>query len=158
MKKALLLILAASLVGCSSAPEPAPAPAKPAAPAEPAHVSDHTSLFPPAGRTSAKVVPDHLLDMKAMPGGSLAEYEIKGKKYQMFIIDAESNQKAAFLMLDMKGEMKNPEYLAHMGGYYGTYGDQPLYTFAKLHFVAGIVGLPRDKADPIAIKLAAQLD
>src|SRR5690348_2445794 len=106
MKKALLLILAASLVTCSSAPEPAPAPAKTAVPPEPAHVSDHTSLFPPAGQVSAKVVPDHLLDMKALPGGSLAEYDVKGRKYQMFIIDADSNQKAAFLMLDMKGEMK----------------------------------------------------
>ena len=161
MKRAVVLaaISLFGLAACSSAPESAPpaAPA-PAAPAPPPHVPDHTSLFPDAGKVATSVVPDHLLDMKKMPGGSLAEYNVKGKKYRMFIIHTDSNQNAAFLMLDMKAEMKeNPEYLSHMGGYFGMYGDQPLYCFAKLHYVAGIVGLPRDKADPLAIGLAAQL-
>jgi hypothetical protein len=96
--------------------------------------------------------------MKAMPGGSFADYDVKGRKYRMFIIDTDSNQKAAFLMLDMKAELKDPAYIAYMGGYFGMYGDQPLYCFAKLHYLAGIVGLPKDKADPLARSLAAQLD
>jgi hypothetical protein len=145
------------LVACSSAPEPAPAAAPAATPA-PASVPDHTSLFSDKNKVATRVVPDHILDMKALPGGSLAEYDAKGQKYQMFIIDADSGQKAAFMMLDMKAEMaKDPEYIAYMGGYFGMYGDKPLYCFAKLHYLAGVVGLPKDKADPLAIELAAQL-
>jgi hypothetical protein len=95
--------------------------------------------------------------MKALPGGSLAEYNVKGKKYQMFIIDADSNQNAAFMMLDMKAALKDPQYISWMGGYFGIYGDKPLYCFAKLHYLAGVVGLAEDKADPLARGLAAQL-
>ena len=153
--KGLLYIACICLSACSSAPEPAPAPV--AAPA-PAPVADHTSLFPDKGKVSTTIVPDHILDMKALPGGSLAGYDVKGQKYQMFIIDADSTQKAAFMMLDMKAELKkDPEYIAYMGGYFGMYGDKPLYCFAKFHYLAGIVGLPKDKADPLAIGLAAQL-
>jgi hypothetical protein len=62
------------------------------------------------------------------------------------------------MMLDIKDQLKkDPEYIAYMGGYFGMYGDKPLYCFAKTHYLAGIVGLPKDKADPLAIGLAAQL-
>lgn len=161
MKKLFLAagaVLAAGLAGCSSAPEPAATTAPPATAPAPPRVPDHTSLFPDEGKVSTEVVPDHILDMKALPGGSLAEYAVKGKKYQMFIIDADSNQKAAFMMLDLKDELqKNPKYIPYMGGYFGMYGDKPLYCFAKLHYLAGIVGLPMAKADPLARDLAAQL-
>lgn len=153
-----LVVVWIALAGCSSAPEPAQTTAPPATAPAPPPVPDHTSLFPDAGKVSAAVVPDHLLGMQKMPGGSLAEYEVKGKKYSMFVIDTDSNQSAAFLMLDMKAAMaKDPEYISWMGGYFGMYGDKPLYCFAKLHYLAGIVGLPEDKADPIARGLAAQL-
>ncbi len=95
--------------------------------------------------------------MKALPGGSIGEYEVKGKKYQMFIVDADSNQNAAFIMLDLKAALKDPVYIAYMGGYFGTYQEQPLYVFAKSHYMAGLAGLARDKADPLARDLAAQL-
>ena len=78
-------------------------------------------------------------------------------KYKLFIIEAASAQDAAFLLTDIKPTLKDPEYIAYMGGYFGMYGDKPLYCFAKLHYLAGIVGLPKDKADPLAIGLAAQL-
>jgi hypothetical protein len=155
LRHIVFVFLCLSLAGCSSSPEPA---APPAVPAAPAPVADHTSLFPDKGKVSASVVPDHILDMKALPGGSLAEYEVKGQKYQMFIVDADSAQKAAFMMLDIKDQLKkDPEYIAYMGGYFGMYGDKPVYCFAKMHYLAGIVGLPKDKADPLAIGLAAQL-
>jgi len=160
MKKLIVpvAIVAMALAGCGSAPEPASTTPPPATAPAPPHVPDHTSLFPDAGKVSTRVVQDHMLDMKAMPGGSLAEYEVKGKKYQMFIIDADSGQKAAFMMLDMKAEMqKDPEYLAYMGGYFGTYQDQPFYCFSKLHYLAGVIGLPKAKADPLMRDLAAQL-
>lgn len=159
MKKLIvpMALVCLGFAGCGSSPEPAAAP-KPAAAPAPAPVKDHTSLFPDEGKVSARVVPDHILGMKALPGGSLAEYEVKGKKYRMFIIDTDTSQAAAFMMLDMKAAMaKDPEYLAYMGGYFGMYGDQPLYAFAKTHYVAGVIGLPKAKADPLAIQLAAQL-
>ncbi len=57
------------------------------------------------------------------------------------------------MMLDMKAELKkDPEYISYMGGYFGMYGDKPLYCFSKLHYLAGVVGLPKDKADKIAIR------
>lgn len=156
-KAAALVVLSIALAACSSAPEPAPKPAPPAKAPAPPEVPDHTSIFPDAGKTGTSVVPDHLLDMKKMPGGSMADYNVKGKKYSMFVIDTDSAQNAAFLMLDMKAELKAPEYISWMGGYFGIYGDKPLYCFAKLHYLAGIVGLAKDKADPLARGLAEQL-
>jgi hypothetical protein len=157
-KGAFFVLVSLFLAGCSSTPEPAATTAAPPATA-PAPVPNHTSLFPNAGQVSSAVVPDHILGMKALPGGSVADYNVKGKKYQMFIVDADSNQKAAFMMLDMKAELQpNPSYIAYMGGYFGTYGDKPFYCFAKLHYLAGIVGLTKDQADPIARTLAAQLN
>lgn len=159
MKIAALLavLLLFGLVACSSAPEPAPAPAPAKAPAAPEAVKDHTSLFPDAEKVSTKVVPDHILDIKALPGGSWAEYDVKGKKYQEFIIDTDSTQTAAFMLLDVKAELANPQYIPWMGGYFGTLGDKQVYCFSKLHYVAGIVGLPENKADPLGRTLAAQL-
>jgi hypothetical protein len=159
MKAALVGVALLALVGCSSAPETPATPAA-AAKAEPAPVKDHSSLFDDAGKVSASVVPDHILGMQKLPGGSFAEYDVKGKKYQEFIVDTDSTQHAAFQMLDMKDEMAKdpaPEYLPEIGGYFGTYRGKPLYVFAKLHYLAGVVGLPEDKAEPLAIKLAANL-
>jgi hypothetical protein len=159
MKTALTGVALLALVGCSSAPE-TPATPPPAAKTEPAPVPNHTSLFDDAGKISASVVPDHILGMQTLPGGSFAEYGVKGTKYQEFIVDTSSNSQAADELVDMKHEMAKdpaPEYLPHIGGYFGTYQGKPLYVFAKLHYLAGVVGLPQDKADPLAIKLAANL-
>jgi len=161
MRNSFLFVAFALLLnGCSSSPEPTATPTPAAAPT-PAPVPDHTSLFPDAGKISTSIVPDRILGIKALPGGSLAEYNVKGKKYQMFIIDADSAQNAAFMMLDIKAALQKdpePQYISYMGGYAGMFGDQPLYCFAKLHYLAGIVGLPKDQADRLMIKLAAQLD
>jgi hypothetical protein len=158
MKIAALLLISIALIGCSSAPEPAAEPAKPVAATGPAKVPDHTSVFDDKDKVSTSIVPDHMLGIPALPGGSFAEYNSKGKKYQEFIIDLDSNQHAAFAMLDIKHAMTgDPEYLAHIGGYFGTWNGQPLYCFAKLHYLAGVVGLPQAKADPLAIWLANQL-
>ncbi len=114
-------------------------------------------MLPLDGRVSAKTVPDHILGQPKLPGGTLGEYEVKGKKYQLFIIDIETNQQSAFLLLDMKGVLQNPEYIAYMGGYFGAAGTEPVYVFSKLHYLAGVVGLAKDDADPVARTLAARL-
>jgi hypothetical protein len=144
-------VILLALAGCGPSQQP-----KAEAP-PPAPVKDHSIMLPLDGRVSAKTVPDHILGQPKLPGGTLGEYEVKGKKYQLFIIDIETNQQSAFLLLDMKGVLQNPEYIAYMGGYFGAAGTEPVYVFSKLHYLAGVVGLAKDDADPVARTLAARL-
>jgi hypothetical protein len=142
----------AMLAGCSSAPEKkaeAPPPLPP--------VKDNTAQLPPLHRTSAKVVPNHLLGKDALPGGTIGDYDVDGLKYQLFIIETDSAQDAGILLLDLKATLKDPAYIAYMGGYYGTDAGGPVYVFAKAKYLAGVVGLAEDRADPIARQLAARL-
>ncbi len=145
-------LLSIGLAGCGSSPQPAAKTEE-----TPPPVKDDTGLLPLAGRANARVVPNHLLGIKALPGGSIADYEKDGKKYQLFVIEGDSNQKAAFMVTDLRDALKNPEYIAYMGGYFGDLNGAPVYGFAKLQYVAGVVGLPKDEADPIARQLAARL-
>jgi hypothetical protein len=151
--RSVLLVAALSLAACSSAPEKkaeAPPPA-------PAPVKDDTALLPTADRTDAKVVTGHLLGIQAWPGGTIGDYEAGGRKYQLFIIESDTAQDAALLLLDAKNAMKDPAYISYMGGYFGALDMGPLYVFAKTKYLAGVVGLSKEKADPIARQLAAQL-
>jgi hypothetical protein len=149
--RCLLLIAALAVTGCSSPPE------KKAAAPPPPPVTDDTRLLLALNRTDARVVLDHLLGKSALPGGTIGDYDANGTKYQLFIIETTSNQDAAILLLDLKVTLKDPAYIASMGGYFGTDSGTPFYTFAKLKYLAGVVGLPEDKADPIARQLAARL-
>lgn len=146
------LFIALLMTGCGSSPQPA-AKTEEAPPA----VKDDTGLLPLAGRSNARVVPNRLLGIKALPGGSIADYDNKGKKYRLFVIEGDSNQKAAFMVTDLRDALTNPEYIAYMGGYFGHLNGAPVYGFAKLQYLAGVVGLPKDEADPIARQLAARL-
>jgi hypothetical protein len=150
-----ILLAALILTGCGSSPEP-PTKAEAVPPAAP--VPDHTAVLPKAGRLTSRLVPDHILDVAKMPGGSLGEYSVKGKKYQIFIIDAGTNQKAVFLLLDLKATLHAPDYIAYMGGYVGSDGQRDIYVFAKKQYLAGVVGLSKAAADPIAIELASHLN
>jgi hypothetical protein len=149
--RGLALIAMFMSIGCSSAPEK-----KPEIPA-PRPVKDDTALLLPLNRTSAKVVPDHLLGKSALPGGTLGDYDVDGLKYQLFIIETDSAQDAAILLLDLKAALKDPAYIAYMGGYFGTDAGGPVYVFAKAKYLAGVAGLSEDRADPIARQLAARL-
>jgi hypothetical protein len=126
MRGLALLLAGCVLIGCNSAPEKkaaAPAPARP--------VKDDTALLLPLNRTSANVVPDHLLGKDAMPGGTLGEYDAEGSKYKLFIIETASAQDAAILLLDLKATLKDPAYIAYMGGYFGADAGGSVYVFAK---------------------------
>jgi hypothetical protein len=151
----LLCAIAMALVGCGPSPEKA---AKQDAPSAPVPVKDHTSMMPMAARIDTTVVPDHILGQSKLPGGTLGDYQTHGKKYQLFIIDLPDNQASAFLLLDAKSALRNPEYISYMGGYFGSDGTRPIYVFSKLHYLAGVAGLSRDDADPIARVLAARLN
>ena len=151
--RSFVFIAALGLAACSSAPErkaEAPPPAPPP-------VKDDTALLLTANRTGAKVVSDHLLGIQTLPGGTIGDYEAAGRKYQLFVIESDTAQDAALLLLDAKGAMQDPDYIAYMGGYFGSTGQGLVYVFAKTKYLAGVVGLPKDKADPIARQLAAQL-
>lgn len=151
--RAALLLAALWLSACGSAP----APEKKAAAPPPAPVKDNTALLLTANRTAAQVVPDHVLGIAAMPGGTVGDYADHGKMYRLFIVETDSPDSAAFLLLDMKAAMTNPAYIAYMGGYFGMREGKGLYVFAKGKFLAGVTGLDRDPADPIARELAARL-
>jgi hypothetical protein len=142
-------------VGCSSAPEKKAA-APPGRPVKPP-VKDDTALLLLLNRTGARIVPDHLLGKTAMPGGTIGDYEEDGRKYQLFIIETASAQGAAILLLDLKVSLTDPAYIAYMGGYFGMDAGKAVYVFAKLKYLAGVVGLPEDLADPVARQLAARL-
>jgi hypothetical protein len=150
--RGLVLTTLVMLAGCSSAPEK-----KAEAPLPPPPVKDNTAQLLPLHRTSAKVVPNHLLGKEALPGGTIGEYDVDGSKYQLFIIETDSAQDAGILLLDLKATLKDPAYIAYMGGYYGTDAGGPVYVFAKAKYLAGVVGLAEDRADPIARQLAARL-
>jgi hypothetical protein len=120
-------------------------------------VKDHTTMMPAEGRIATTIVPDHILGQSKLPGGTLGDYDAHGKKYQLFIIDVADNQTSAFLLLDAKNALRDPEYISYMGGYFGSDGNRPVYVFSRLHYLAGVAGLPKDEADPIARVLAARL-
>src|ERR1700760_852539 len=101
----------------------------------PPPVRDNRMLLPAEDQTAARVVPDHLLGNKALPGGTVGEYQSGGKKYQLFVIETSSPQEAAILLLDLKATLLTPAYLAHMGGYYGTDSGNPVYAFAKKQYL-----------------------
>jgi hypothetical protein len=155
--RVLFPIVVLILAGCGSSPQPAVKTTEAPPATAPAPVKDLTSLLPSAGRVSAKVVPDHILDEPKLPGGTLGEYAVGSRKYQLFIVESDNAQNAALMMLDMKGALQNPEYLPNFGGYFGTHGTQPVFVFAKLQYLAGVAGLPQKDAEPIARTLASRL-
>ncbi|HEY3827332.1 MAG TPA: hypothetical protein VGL82_22420 [Bryobacteraceae bacterium] len=152
MRRLALMAIGCILIGCSSPPEKK-AEAPPPAPS----VKDDTALLLPLNRTGAKVVPNHLLGKDALPGGTVGDYDANGLKYQLFVIETDTAQDAAILLLDLKAALKDPAYIAYMGGYFGTDASGPIYVFAKAKYLAGVVGLAEDQADPIARQLAVRL-
>ena len=156
--RALLIGLAAFTVACGSAPEAAKKAEETKAPAPaPKKVADHTSMLLDKNRTGVSIVPDHLVGNSALPGGSLGEYDLGGKDYEMFVAELATAQDAAFLLPDVKKTLTDPEYLPQMGGYFGTFSGKPFYVFAKGQYVAGVYGLPQKPADELARELAVRL-
>ena len=149
----VLLATAVLFAGCGSEEK------KAAAPPPPPPVKDDRLLLLPAHQISATVVPDHLLGKMALPGGTIGDYDNGGKKYQLFVIETETAQDAAFLLVDFKPLLTNPTYISYMGGYFGPDASNgtPVWVFAKSKYLAGVVGLARDPADAIAREFAVRL-
>lgn len=119
--------------------------------------TDLAAKFPSTGQVKIQLIPDHLLGKDYLPGGNLADYKTSAGEYQMFLIKTADAQKAAFLLLDWKTAHPDAKYLAHMGGYYCLDNGRPVYLFAKTVYLAGLVGLTEEKADPEARRFAARL-
>jgi len=154
MRTALPILAFVLIGGCGTTSAPPQVQPKVEAPRR---VMDHTPALIQDHLIASRVVPDHILDQPKLPGGSFGEYENKGRKYQSFIVDAATDQAAAMMLFDFKAVLKDPEYISYMGGYFGSDGKQPVYVFAKLHYIAGITGLPKDQADALARTLASRI-
>ncbi len=143
-------------VSCSGpAPEPAKTPQLQPTSHQPP--KDLSTKFPLTGQVKMQLVPDHLLGKDFMPGGNLADYKTADGVYQLFLVEAPDARAAAFMLLDWKNAIPEAKYLAHMGGYYATDQGKPVYIFAKGPYLAGLVGLAEEKADPEARRFAARL-
>jgi hypothetical protein len=153
MRPLLPMAAALMLIACSSAPQPARNAEAP----PPPPVRDDTFMLPTEHRTAARVVPNHLLGKSVLPGGTIGDYDDGDRKYQLFIIETDSAQDAAIMLLDLKATLREPAYIAYMGGYFGTDAGNPVYVFGKGHYLAGVTGLAEDLADPIARQLAQRL-
>lgn len=155
MLRSACLICCCLLASCSEpAKAPPPAEETKAAPTP----RDNSRKFPLENQVSVTLVPDHLLGKGFLPGGNLVEYK-KGKKtYQVFLVQTADAQKTAFLLTDWRDSLTKPEYLASMGGYYGTDHGVPVYVFGKGPYLAGWMGLQKDEADVLARQFALRLN
>lgn len=114
--------------------------------------------FPKAGLIDATIVDDHVMGKGFLPGGNVANYNLKGKSYQLFLVRATSSAAAALLLFDYKGNLASFKYLPHFGGYFGIDGASTVFIFQKGSFLAGVAGLPEKDADPIAREFAVRLN
>ena len=152
----LLITLLLCLAACGI---PSDQPVAKKAPKRPVvEVADESRRFTSENRVRIDFVKDHLLGKDYLPGGNLAEYKQGDKSYQQFLTRVDTAQKAAFLLVDFRDDLTDPKYLAHMGGYFGHDGDQPVLVFQKGKSLAGVIGLPEKEADLVARVFAAALD
>lgn len=152
----LTLLTLLVLAGCSSQPTEEQNKAN-AAKAQPPKPADESRRFPSESRHAVEIV-DHILNMPALPAGNLASYRQGDKVWQQFLVRTASDQQAAIATFDFKNALGSPKFIAHMGGYYGTLADQPVFVFPKGKWIAGIIGLEEKDADTLARQFALRLD
>jgi hypothetical protein len=155
--RTILIAVAVVLAGCGSSSTPAPEKAETKAVPAPAPAPKNNSVFLPAeNQTRVLVMPAPLLDNKVLPGGTVGDYA-GPTPYQLFIVETDSPQDAAILLLDWKGTLTNADFDAGFGGYFGTDNGKPVFGFTKGKYLMGVSGLDHKAADPIARVLAARV-
>lgn len=110
------------------------------------------------GRESVEPVGGHLFGREFLPGGNIAVYRKGAKSWKQFVIKSDDAGQAAVLLSKLKDTLKEPKFVAHMGGYFGIDGDQPMFVFLKGRWLAGVVGLPEKEADMAGRVMALRLD
>lgn len=143
------------LAGCGTS-EPPPPPAKKAAEAKPP--ADETRRFPAESRESVEPVAAPLFGKDFLPGGNIATYKKGGKTWKQFVIKNGDPGQTAVLLGKFKEAMKDPKFVAHMGGYFGTMDGADFFVFPKGVWLAGTVGLPEKEADLTGRIMALRLD
>ena len=93
-----------------------------------------------------------------LPGGTVARYRRGKLEYEMFLARLPSPTDAAIALLDWKKTLSNPQLIPAFGAYYGKDSGRPVFVFTKGSWMAGIVGLELNDADPPARILAGQID
>ena len=119
--------------------------------------AEDLSLLPKEHLTGSAAVPAHLLAPSLATGGVAGNYQDAKGPYRLLLARMPTNDKAAFLLLDVKKLMTDAHYLAHMGGYAGKKDSKAFYVFAKGPFLAAIEGMPEARADILARVFAARL-
>lgn len=159
MKGCILFLTVAGLatIGCGTS-----APTRPAANAQPpktAITKDESNLFPSAGRVATQVYPDLMMNKQFLPGGTMAEFTAANGagEYREFLVHLADGRNASFMLQDYKKVLQNPTYEADKAACFGTDDGQPTYVFARGPYLAGIVGLPKDRAEAAAKELADRL-
>ncbi len=155
MRSLLALGLLLGALACD-APSEAPAPEAKAAAAKP-KPPDESRRFSTENRVSMELVDDNLLGKDYLPGGNLATYEADGKTYQLFLAVLPNAEESSFALLDAQESLRDAEFVASFGGYYGLDGDTPWFVFGKGKHFAGVVGLPQEEADLVARDFAARI-
>ena len=126
-------------------------------PPKAANKMDETYLFPLAGRVATQYYADHMMNKEFLPGGTMAEYNGETGEFRAFIVHLAHGGNASFLLEDYKKALHNPTPAANGSAYFGTDDGQPTYVFVRGPYLAGIVGLPRDRAATFAKELSDKL-
>jgi hypothetical protein len=157
MRLFLPLTGALLLVSCSSTPEQARKQPETARAVVTVKPTDESRRFPQQDLISSEVIDSHLLGKPFMPGGTIARYK-KGKtEYAMFVARAANASAAAVTLGEWRSAISNPQFVASFGGYFGQDEQTPVFVFSKGEWLAGVIGLDREKADVAARQLAAGL-
>jgi len=119
--------------------------------------ADDLSLLPREHLIGSSAVPAHLLAPSLQNGGVQGNYKDAKGSYRLLLVRLPTNDKAAFLLLDLKKLMTDAHYVAHMGGYAGKKDGKPFFVLAKGPFVAAVEGKPEHDADMLARVFAARL-
>ena len=152
MIRLALSALAVMLYGCGGAGVEVAKPVVMKAPA------DETRRFPLDGRESVEAVAGPLFGKGFLPGGNIAVYKKGAKTWKQFVIRNEDAGQTAVLLSKCRDALTDPKFIAHMGGYFGMDGGQPMFVFPKGRWLAGTVGLAEKDADIAGRVMALRLD
>lgn len=134
------------LASCGGEKPAAEVKAKPSLPDLPNAIAEDVR-FPSADRKSMSVVPAPLLGLEILAAGNLAEYTKGDKQWKLFTIRCRNATQAGSYLFTIKGELKDPKFVASYGGYFAKTSQGSLLVFAKNQYIAGIAGL--DEAEAI---------
>jgi hypothetical protein len=158
MSKFGVVAMAAMVCGCGVQEQGKPLPAEVPRKAAAVAPADETRRFPMDGRETVEPMAGPLFGKDFLPGGNIATYKKGSKTWKQFVIKNEEPGQTAVLLGRMKDALKDPKFVAHMGGYFGMYGDEPFFVFPKGRWLAGTVGLPEKEADTAGRTMALRLD